>query len=146
MRKRLFTLLTLICLSSYITNAQTESEKLRIIEHARLRSLTEANMITADSLHADDFQLITPFGGTLSKGQYLAAIASGDVDYLLWKPDTIEVRLYGNAAVIRYQAEIRIKVKAVPDAPNGRFWHTDLYELRNGTWKVVWSQATQIRQ
>jgi hypothetical protein len=146
MRKQLFTLLTSICFSSLTATAQSISEKLRVIEHSRLRSLVEADMITADSLHADDFQLINPSGGKLSKQQYLGAIASGEVDYLLWNPDTIEVRVLGNAAILRYQAEIKIKVKSTPDAPEGKFWHTDLYELRNGQWKVVWSQATQIRQ
>lgn len=27
---------------------------------------------------------------------------------------------------------MKIKVKALPDAPSGRFWHTNLYEKRNG--------------
>lgn len=146
MKKLFFTLFTVISLSCGIATAQSMSEKLRAIEHSRLRSLVKSDMITADSLHADDFQLINPFGGTLTKDQYLKAIASGEVDYLLWKPGAIEVRLYENAAVLRYQAEIKIKVKSAPDAPEGKFWHTDLYELRNGQWKVVWSQATLIRQ
>jgi hypothetical protein len=24
-------------------------------------------------------------------------------------------------------------------------WHTDSYELHNGSWQVVWSQATLVR-
>jgi hypothetical protein len=55
------------------------------------------------------------------------------------------VKLYTDAAVLRYQAELRITVKAIPDAPTGRFWHTDVYERRDGAWQVVWSQATQVR-
>ena len=26
-----------------------------------------------------------------------------------------------------------------------RFWHTDVYELRDDRWQAVWSQATRIR-
>jgi len=89
--------------------------------------------------------LINPLGGSLSKAEYLGAIAAGEIDYLLWQPGAIEVKVYGDAAVIRYQAELQIKVKAIPDAPSGRFWHTDVYERRNGLWQVVWSQATQIQ-
>jgi len=81
-----------------------------------------------------------------SKTEYLGAIASGEIDYLVWEPGSIEVRLYGDVAVIRYRAELRIKVKTMPNAPSGRFWHTDVYEKRNGVWQVVWSQATQIQQ
>jgi Domain of unknown function (DUF4440) len=126
-------------------NAQTVADQIRVAEHERLRALVDADVEAAGRLHADDFQLITPLGGTASKAEYLGAIASGDIDYLVWKPGNIEVKLYGDAAVIRYQAELQIKVKALPNAPSGRFWHTDVYENRNGRWQVVWSQATQIR-
>jgi len=120
--------------------------QLKHVEQERLRSLVDADMETAFRLHATDFELITPFGTTVSKDQYLGMIASGDVDYIEWEPGNIEVRMYSDAAVLRYQATIRILVKGNPDAPSGHFWHTDLYELRGGQWQVVWSQATEIKQ
>jgi ketosteroid isomerase-like protein len=126
-------------------SAQDEDEQIRVAERERLRSLVSADMETARRLHADDFQLINPLGGSLSKEQYLRQIASGEIDYLEWEPGTIEVKIYGDAAVIRYQAQLRIRVVALPDAPSGRFWHTDVYEKRNGRWQVVWSHATQIQ-
>lgn len=125
--------------------AQDRSDQIRSVERERLRSLVEADIKTAERLHADDFQLITPLGGSVSKAQYLELVASGEVDYLEWEPETIEVRVYGDAAVLRYQAQLKIKVKDQPNAPSGRFWHTDLYEKRNGRWQAVWSQATQIQ-
>jgi len=124
---------------------QDVAQQIRAVEHERLRALVEADVEAAGRLHADDFQLINPLGGSLSKDEYLGAIAAGEIDYLAWEPEAIEVKLYGDAAVIRYQARLQIKVKALPDAPSGRFWHTDVYERRNGLWQVVWSQATQIQ-
>ena len=124
---------------------QDVAQQIRAVEHERLRALVEADVEAAGRLHADDFQLINPLGGSLSKNEYLGAIAAGEIDYLAWEPEAIEVKLYGDAAVIRYQARLQIKVKALPDAPSGRFWHTDVYERRNGLWQVVWSQATQIQ-
>jgi len=126
-------------------SAQDAVAFLKYVEHERLRSLVEGDMETAYRLHASDFQLITPFGSTVSKDQYLGMIASGDVDYIEWEPGSIEVKMYGDAAVLRYQATIRILVKGNPDAPSGHFWHTDLYEMRDGQWQVVWSQATEIK-
>src|SRR5262245_40895577 len=122
-----------------------DAAQIRAVEHARLRALVDADVEAAGRLHADDFQLINPLGGSLSKDEYLGAIAAGEIDYLLWEPGAIEVKVYGEAAVIRYQAVLQIKVKAMPDAPSGRFWHTDVYERRNGFWQVVWSQATPIQ-
>jgi hypothetical protein len=134
-----------VLLGTATASAQSPADQLRAVEQQRLRALVGADVEVAARLHADDFQLINPLGGSLSKFDYMGAIASGEIDYLVWEPGTIEVKLYGDVAVIRYQAELQIKVKAIPDAPSGRFWHTDVYEKRNGAWLVVWSQATQIQ-
>jgi hypothetical protein len=123
--------------------AQSKADQLRAIERQRLRALVDADMTTASCLHADDFQLINPRGGTLSKEQYLRDVASGDLNYLEWEPGEIRVRLYGKSAVIRYQARLRVSVKGSPGRPV-TFWHTDLYEKRNGQWQIVWAHATQI--
>jgi len=136
--------LGLIALMCHSVTAQDEAEQLRTIERERLRSLVNADMETARRLHADDFQLINPGGATLSKEQYLGQIASGQLDYLVWEPGTIEVRRYGEAAVLRYQAQAQA-VFAGQRTPSRRFWHTDVYERRSGRWQAVWSQATQIQ-
>src|SRR5690606_10557164 len=117
----------------------------REVELMRLRSLVAADMAVADRLHADDFQLINPFGATLTKAEYLGGIASGAIDYLTWEPvDEIEVLFQGESAVVRYRAHLQIAVSGQP-LPAAQFWHTDAYELRDGQWQVVWSQATEIR-
>ena len=139
--------LLILCLvqtfSATHVKAQNKADQLRAIERQRLRALVDADVATATRLHADDFQLINPRGGTLSKEQYLRDVASGDLNYLEWEPGEIRVRLYGNAAVIRYQAHLRVSVKGSPGR-EVRFWHTDLYEKRNGRWQIVWAHATQV--
>jgi hypothetical protein len=126
-------------------SSTAEADLLRATERARLRALVAADLEAADHYHADDFQLIPPGGGILSKEQYLGAIASGTINYILWEPDSpIDVRLYGKGAVIRYRSQLDIVV-------GGRavglrhYWHTDSYEKRDGRWHVVWSQATEIQ-
>ena len=136
---------TCMMLASTEVHAQDKADQLRAIERARLRSLVDADVATARRLHADDFELINPRGGTLSKEQYLRDIASADLDYLEWEPEEIRVRLYGKSAVIRYKAHLRVSVKGSAGSPV-TFWHTDLYEKRNGQWQIVWAHATQIQQ
>jgi hypothetical protein len=135
---------TLIGLATQSQETQQQADALRAIERERLRALVEADMTVAERLHADDFQLIKPFGATLTREDYLGAVASGAIDYLEWEPDTIDVRLYGEAAIIRYMARLVI-VAFGQRMPPARFWHTDAYELHDGQWQVVWSQATEIR-
>ena len=139
--------LALAILAPADVNAQDTADQLRAIERARLRALVDADVTTARRLHADDFELINPAGGTLSKEQYLRDIASGELDYLEWEPGEIRVRLYDKSAVIRYQARLRISVNGSASRRGlVTFWHTDLYENRNGEWQIVWSHATQVQQ
>lgn len=124
--------------------SKSEADVIRATEMERLRALVAADVKVANQIHADDFQLINPLGQSFSKQQYLGGIASGEVDYLVWKPDAIEVRAFGNGAVIRYQSDLEIVVRGQKVSLR-RYWHTDSYEKRNGRWQVVWSQATEIR-
>jgi hypothetical protein len=120
-----------------------EADLVRATERERLRALVQADLEVARRLHADDFQLINPRGESLSKEQYLGGVASGELDYVVWEPESsIDVRVHGDAAVIRYRSKLEIVVRG-QRVPLQRYWHTDSYEKRDGRWQVVWSQATQ---
>jgi hypothetical protein len=113
------------------------------VERSRLDALVRGDIERADALHAEDFQLINPAGEPFSKKEYLDMIASGKLRYVLWEPGEITVRMHGrHAAVIRYRSVIEGVVAGRP-IPRSRYWHTDTYELREGRWQVVWSQATE---
>ena len=124
--------------------AENDAEQIRQIERDRLRSLVEKEMALADRLHADDFQLITPSGRSLTKSQYLGGIASGALNYRLWEIDSeIDIQVSGDLAVIRYRSRLHmarpgIEGEALPH------WHMDVYARRDGSWQIVWSQATEI--
>ena len=128
------------CRSS--SNPQAEADRIRATERERLRALVAADIEVARKLHTDDFQLVHPSGGSLSKEQYLGGVASGEIDYLVWEPELIEVRLYGRAALIRYQSRLEIVVRGQKVSLR-RYWRPDSYEKRGGRWQVVWSQATE---
>jgi hypothetical protein len=114
------------------------------IERRRLRSLVDGDDTTAQELHADDYQLVTPSGNTYSKEEYLGDIATGIMKYRVFEPASeIAVQLLGEGAALRYRVRIDIRFADGGDA--GLFWHTDLYRRANGRWQAVWSQATRIR-
>lgn len=117
------------------------------IERRRLQSLVEADAEVADALHASDFQLVHPGGGTWSRERYLGGIASGDIDYRRFEPvSDIQVVIEGDLAVLSYRSAIEIKVKG-REAGSLQCWHTDVYR-RDGDapWRVFWSQATAIEE
>ena len=121
----------------------TPREEVEAIERERVRSLVEADIKTADRIHADDFELINPFGGRLTKEQYLGAIALGDINYRHWIPGPIETRLFDSVAALRYESQLEIIVFGQL-IPSDNYLHTDLYEEREGEWRIVWSHATKI--
>ncbi|MGB3327981.1 MAG: nuclear transport factor 2 family protein [Thermomicrobiales bacterium] len=120
------------------------AETLRGIERERLQDLVAFRMEASRHRHAEDFQLINPMGLSLTREDYLGALASGALVYHAFAPvSEIAVRLHGDAAMLRYQSRIDVEVDG-QRAPIGTYWHTDLYEWRDGRWQVVWSQATAI--
>jgi hypothetical protein len=120
---------------------ERDADLLRSIERERLHALVTGDVDRAEQLHSEDFQLINPLGGALSKEQYLGGISAGQIQYLYWEPESIAVRLYGDVAVIRYRSELEIVVQN-RHIPRQRYWHTDLYERHGLQWQVVWSHAT----
>jgi hypothetical protein len=50
------------------------------VERRRPRALVEADLVTAEEIHGDDFQLITPRGFAYSKREYIDAVGSGLID------------------------------------------------------------------
>lgn len=123
-----------------------EADDVRAAEHQRIRALVtgDGDIEAARQLLAPGFQLVAPIGVVFTREQYLGAIASGAVHYLAWEPDSpIEVRMYGEVALMRYRAQIEIVVQGQKH-PRAPYWFTDAYEKRDGKWQIVWSQGTGI--
>jgi ketosteroid isomerase-like protein len=119
------------------------AERIRQTVLKRMKALAAPDLNAAGEIIADDFQLIPPNGAPLTKAQYFASIESGAIRYRVWEAAShIAVRLYGDVAAIRYQAEII--VEATTATRKGRYWFSDLYEKRDGRWQIVWSQGTFV--
>ena len=120
-----------------------QAELVRATERARLHALVEADVTVARRLSSDDLQVINPAGGVLGLEEYLTAVASGDIDYLVFEPASpIVVRLHGLAAVIRFQANFDLVVFGLRFTHQA--WITELYERQRGDWQIVWEHATAI--
>jgi Domain of unknown function (DUF4440) len=116
--------------------------EIRQIEASRLWSLVEPDLELARRLHAEVYELITPTGTALSKELYLGMIASGRLVYRVFEPVSgIAVRGGGDFALLRYRA--RIAIEEGDHTADFVCWHLDSYELIDGRWQAVWSQATK---
>jgi len=110
----------------------------------RSAALLNADMQAAESIHADDFQLITPLGAVFSKEQYLGAVAAGIIRYLALELDSpVDARVYGEVAALRYRTQIEVEVQGQL-YPRAAYWFTDVYEKRDEQWQIVSSQGTGV--
>ena len=100
-------------------------------------------MELAQALHSPEFHLVTPGGNTRSRESYLTAVQTGAITYLKWQAADIMVRQFSDVVLLRYQAELEMPLQS-GSTSSFVCWHTDSYELHNGFWQVVLSQATRI--
>jgi len=110
----------------------------RALEVERTQALVSRNLPVIERLHAPGYQLVTPSGAVFSRERYVSAIAA-EPFYALWDHGPMSVRVSPAMAVVRYRARLGF--------PSGRIvecWHIDTYELLQGKWQAVWSQATAI--
>jgi hypothetical protein len=125
-------------LTSGPVDTSPSAEFFRKLERRRTKALVDQDMATLELLHAPEYQLITPSGRVFSRERYLAAIKA-EPFYAAWHAGEMSVRVSPAMAVVRYPARLHF--------PSGRevaCWHTDSYELRQGGWQAVWSQATEV--
>ena len=108
------------------------------MEVRRTQALVARDMPAIERLHASDYELISPPGRVMTRERYLSLIAA-EPFYAKWEHGAMRVRLSEGMAAIRYQAKITFPSGKVVDC-----WHTDIYALQAGSWKAVWSQATQL--
>jgi hypothetical protein len=119
-----------------------DAAEMRQIEASRLWALVEPDLELARRLHADNYELITPSGTALSKELYLGMIASGQLVYRVFEPVSgMDVRGGRDWALLRYIA--RISLEEGDHTADFACWHLDSYELIDGRWQAVWSQATK---
>jgi hypothetical protein len=118
--------------------ATPDADFFRALEASRIRALVARDLPTIERLHAPHYELISPPGRVMSRERYLSLLASGPF-YAGWEHGDMRVLLSEGMAAVRYQAKITFPSGKVVDC-----WHTDLYALQAGSWKAVWSQATQL--
>lgn len=128
---------------SQARSGKSQADQLRALERRRLDALVDADTATAGGLMAKDFQAIPPSGDPLARKDYLGAVAAGVIDYLVFEPvSRIAVRRSGDMAALRYRVSFDLVAGKTRVTHKG--WITELWERHNGSWQVVWEQATAI--
>jgi ketosteroid isomerase-like protein len=123
------------------TNVQDELKRL---ENDRAQAVLKGDTAALDQMTADDYTVINISGQLLTKAQVFEAIKSGDLKYDQLENNDIQVRVYGDTAVLTGRTTQKGQFKGKDISGQTRF--TRVYLKQHGKWQAVAFQATRIAE
>jgi len=111
-------------------------------EKRRFAAMVRKDVTFLDQVLADDLIYTHSSGNVDSKASFIDSLTSGRLTYEGAVPEGLEVRFFGDAAVLTGTARIRVQVQGKPLELHIRF--TDVYAKRQAGWQMVAWQATRL--
>ncbi|MGI8836721.1 MAG: nuclear transport factor 2 family protein [Pyrinomonadaceae bacterium] len=151
--KSLLIVAMLIAASSFVfsqktrssTNQNDNDEKaVRQVLNEVSAALSRNDAAALDGIYADDYTLVNEYGVLGTKAPRIAAIKSGELKYESVSFDEVNVRMYGNTALVTYR--VTSKGQSKGQAIGGQFRATSTYMKVKGRWQLVAAQVTRISE
>jgi ketosteroid isomerase-like protein len=143
-KQRIF-LVALIAFSHVITFAAQVSpveQAIRKLDEQRIAALLQPDFPALERIMADDFTYTHSTGQVQTKAELLADFKSGKRVFKSLKEDDIQVRVYGNVAIVTGRCTL-VGVNAGKDFELPmRF--IEVYSNNNGHWQWVTWQSTRL--
>ena len=141
MRKLLFALLLVTAHVLVLAQEGSGEKEVREVELARFEAQVKGDINKVKLFLADELKYTHTTGKTETKEEFLTALSSG-LKYLAIEPSQLEVKVYGQTAVITGQAAI--KVESNGQQFSFKIKYTDVYVLREKRWQMVAWQSTRL--
>src|SRR5262252_6144961 len=93
---------------------------------------------------ADDWVIVDPDGSIINRERFLNVIRSGLLSHELMKSENMQVRSYGDCAVVSGLTRTKAKFGGQEFTTQERA--TDIFVKRAGRWQCVFSQLTTFKQ
>jgi hypothetical protein len=124
-----------------MTNKETVAEL--VMQEQRIgRAIAEGNVAVVDDLLAEEFVGTTPEGIVLTKKNVISTLFSPAYDIEVFENTDIDVRVYGNAAVVVARGIVRGRYNG-QDA-NGQFRYTRVWTRQEGRWHAVAAHSSML--
>ncbi len=124
------------------SGGQTVQNQLKRLEKQRTEALMKGDAGFLDRTTADDYTMITSSGQLRTKGRMMGDLKSGEVKFQSADVDDLEVRVYGDTAVVT--GRHTQKAQSAGNDISGEYRFTRVYVKQKGQWKAVAYQATRI--
>jgi ketosteroid isomerase-like protein len=113
----------------------TTSDAIRELGDRWLAAEVEADVDTLETLIAEDFRLVGPYGFVLDRAQWLDRYRSGDFSTSRLSWDDPDIRDYGDAAISIGTQNQEATYKGTPT--NGAFRITHVFVRRGESWSIA---------
>ncbi len=123
--------------------ASSDVEAIRKLEDERNQAIVHGDAATLERMTSDDYTFVTLRGEMLTKTDIIRNFASGAAKYQSRTISDLNIRVYGNSAVVTGRAVQK-------GAENGKdysgdYWFTRVYVRQGGQWMTVALQTTLIK-
>ena len=123
-------------------NNSADEQALIKIQHEWAEARMKGDSSYTRRLEAENCTIFWPDGSIVNKREDLKSM-TGDIVFAEFKIDDLQVRLYGDTAIVVGQGTIRAH-EGNQNLLGGKFVWTDTFVKQNGAWKVVASQVTPV--
>lgn len=115
---------------------------MRALEMARGEALLHADTAALSRMVADDFIEISRLGTLRTKADNIREIGSGGLRLTTVKYDSLNVRVYGDIAILYGIADNTGTMRGMPFA--GKIRYMRVFVRRDGRWQAVAMQHTSM--
>src|SRR5574341_358211 len=135
----LLTISAVACVGCRRSASRLEAE-LQVADRARGEALRTSDTAALARVYADEFVMVTSTGQLRTKADQLRDIGTGTVQHQGMPERILDLRLYGNVAVVHGESAPGTLVMGGQPDPRGRRY-TRVYIHRRGRWQLL---ATHI--
>jgi len=150
---KLITVMALVMIAALVGPSKAEKargpsgkteEEIQELHNKLIQAQLNSDIAALDLIMADDHIFTNPLGVVQTKAQRLAEIQSGSRKLEVFSVTDVQVRVYGDTAVVTSRA--MLKGQRQGQDISGQFRGIDVYVKKQGRWQVVAAQATRIAQ
>ena len=124
------------------TSSPTVERELRLLNQQAAEMQVKNDAAAAARLLADEYIFLQADGAITNKVQNVAGIGSPDFKCQSMKTEDVQVKVYGDVALVYGRAIMEATIKGKPIG--GEFLYSDVWVKRAGRWQTVHSQATLL--
>ncbi len=137
---RIAALFLLVCAGSLSAQA---ADSIKALETSRGQALLQADTVALSRMLATEFVEVSRLGAVRSRADNIRDIASGTLKLTAVKYDSLDVRIYGDVAVLRGIADNTGTFRGFPFS--GKVRYTRVFVKRDGRWQAVEMQQTAMQ-